>query len=328
MPAISCAALSLDLEKDVKVMTRTHMVAAIVSMWLVTGCGSGHGTVTASKGIYIADTGNMRIVHVDDISGAGWASFGSFGSGRNQFTSPSSVCVGPDGSIYVADSDNARIVRFSDMTGANWTAYGTQGAGQGQFHSPGAVFVGSDGRIYVADTLNDRIVRMDDMAGAGWTTLGTQGNGTGEFYQPQSLFVAADNRIYVADTQNLRVVRIDNMSGLNWTSVGLGTFTAYPGGVWLDKSGRIYIAAFDRISRMDDMAGTGLVEIMGVGNPLWQNAQPYRIAVTQTGKVLFTDDANGRLVQSDDVQGTGWTSLGTNGVGASQFTTPLGIFVQ
>ena len=66
----------------------------------------------ASGHIYIADSGNYRIVRVDDMSGTNWTTLGSSGRGTNQFDHPWGVAVDGGGNIYGADIRNNRIVRF------------------------------------------------------------------------------------------------------------------------------------------------------------------------------------------------------------------------
>jgi len=41
--------------------------------------------------IYIADSGNDRIVRIDDMAGKGWIAFGTSGKGDGQFNTPSGV---------------------------------------------------------------------------------------------------------------------------------------------------------------------------------------------------------------------------------------------
>src|SRR3989441_6291482 len=133
--------------------------------------------------IYVADESNNRIVRMDDVTGAGWTPFGTFGSGMNQFRFPSGIYVSAAGQIFVTDAFNHRIVRMDSMTGTGWTALGGPPAGSGmnQFSSPSGIFV-SAGQIYVADWNNNRIVRMNDMTGAGGATFGTLGSGMDQFH--------------------------------------------------------------------------------------------------------------------------------------------------
>ena len=135
--------------------------------------------------IYVADSGNSRIVRVDDITGVGWTTLGTYGTGVNQFSHPHGIFVDGAGRIYVADSGNNRIVRVNDMTGTGWKTLGTSGRGANQFSELRGIFVDQTGRIYMVDVVHrqfsGRIARVNDMTGAGWTTLDTQGVPLGIF---------------------------------------------------------------------------------------------------------------------------------------------------
>src|SRR3989304_5027640 len=179
--------------------------------------------------IYVTDRANDRIVRIDDMSGAGWTTFGTFIGDMakdkpGNLVDPGGIFVDAAGRIYIADIgsgyDVRRIVRINDMTGAGWTPFGTWGKGVNTFDSPGSVFVDAAGKIYVADTANHRIVRINDMTGAGWTALGTQGSGAKQFNLPSGIFVDAVGRIYVADAGNNRVVRMNDMTGSGGASRG------------------------------------------------------------------------------------------------------------
>jgi streptogramin lyase len=92
--------------------------------------------------IFIADSGNNRIVRLDDMAGAGWTAFGAAGAGPGQFSIyMDSLFVDTAGRIYVADSGNNHIIRIDDMSGAGWTSFGTLGSGTDQFWGPSGVFV-------------------------------------------------------------------------------------------------------------------------------------------------------------------------------------------
>jgi hypothetical protein len=130
---------------------KTVAVAGAVKETLVTMTSpltSANGTIQTglidlsqeNEPVYIADTGNNRIVQTADILGSNWTSIGKPGSGTKQFSAPWGVALDAAGKIYVSDSGNCRIVRMNNMAGTNWTSYGTCGAGMGQFSNPeGAV---------------------------------------------------------------------------------------------------------------------------------------------------------------------------------------------
>src|SRR3989304_5040117 len=155
----------------------------LLGLGLLHGCISNdeNNSSSAPPQIYVTDQHNDRVVRIDNLSGAGWTSIGTYGDGPNQFAIPYAIFVDTAGKIYVADSANNRIVRMDDMTGVNWIAFGTYGTGTNQFAHLSGIYVDTAGKIYVADTNNRRIVRMDDMTGTNWTTLGTSGSGTKQF---------------------------------------------------------------------------------------------------------------------------------------------------
>ena len=112
------------------------------------------------------------------MSGAGWVSFGSLGSGTNQFNGQS-VSLCNDGKLLIADRFNHRIVRIDDISGTGWTVL--SGYMGNTFSYPIDAVMGIDGRIYIADQYHHRIVKVDDMTGAGWTSIGSLGSGDHQF---------------------------------------------------------------------------------------------------------------------------------------------------
>lgn len=161
MLAAGCAGLGLvsTPEGDIYVLdTNNHRVVRINNMtglgWTAFGSGGsgvnqfrfpGFIHIDGSGRILVSDNtfpdGNNRIVRVDSMTGAGWITFGSTGTGVNQFIGPSGIFTDGSGRIYVADGSNNRLIRVDNITGAGWTAFGTEGAGVNQFRSPGAVIV-------------------------------------------------------------------------------------------------------------------------------------------------------------------------------------------
>lgn len=237
---------------------------------------------TEYEPVYVADTGNNRIVRMDDMTGANWTTFGKTGTGTNQFQNPYGIFVNAAGRIYVTDNINCRVVRIDNMSGKNWTTFGTCGSGNLQFNNPTGLFVDSAGKIYVTDTGNNRIVRVNDMAGDGWVAYGGAGSGTGQFASPVGVAVDSAGKIYISDTNNARIVRMDNMSGTNWTTFsgvisGVDQLGA-PVAISLDGAGRIYVLDwyFAHVMRTDDHVGHQLYNdghvrrgSRAVHQPLW-----------------------------------------------------------
>lgn len=227
----------------------------------------------------MADTGNNRIVRMDDMTGTGWTTLGTSGTGINQFRYPRRIFVDRARRIYVTDYGTGRIVRVNDMTGAGWTTLGCGYVGDSLscpeitwFRGPVGIFVDKAGRIYVADSDNDRIVRTNDMNGAGWVILSAfiRGGIAYHYYLPQGIFVDGAGRIFVADSGNNRIVRMNNMTGAGSTTFGTpgSWFNQFqnPAGIFVDDAGRIYVADTknNRVVKVDDMTGTGWTTLGGL----------------------------------------------------------------
>ena len=128
------------------------------------------------------DTGNNRLVRVDDLNGTNWTTFSGLGSGVGELAQyVAAVAFDASGRIYVADVGNKRIVRMDDMNGTNWTTLAQSpviGIYIYTFGSPVGVAVDRAGKIYVADAALPSVVRVDDMTGANWTSIGLGSSAT------------------------------------------------------------------------------------------------------------------------------------------------------
>jgi hypothetical protein len=221
----------------------------------------GDVAVDATGRIYITDPGNNRIVRIDNMSGAGWTTFGTAGSGVGQFMLASGIALDAAGRIYVTDESANRVIRIDDMTGANWAEMGpvAGGSGVGEFDSPTSIAIRNTGageKIYVTDRDNNRVVQMTDIAGGGWTAFGTGGQIQD---QPGGVSIDSTGRIYFTQFFRNRIVRIDTIGGAGFTtygSPGSGTDQLQnPFATSIDTSNRIYITDRNnhRLVRIDQI---------------------------------------------------------------------------
>jgi sugar lactone lactonase YvrE len=278
--------------------------------------------------IYIADTGNNRIVSTADALGSNWLSLGKAGSGVQQFSQPWGVALDATRKIYISDSGNCRIVRVDNISGANWTSYGTCGAGPGQFQNPQGLSVDAAGRIYVADTGNNRIVRMDDMSGTNRTALGSLGSGVSQFNQPSAVTTDTAGNIYVADNQNARVVEFSDMTGANWAALQFPLGYETPDGVAVDSTNRIYLtdSLQSQIFRADNIAGANEVSLSASGAGFQGVfSHPTGLFVDSDGAIYVADTGNSRALRFFDLSYNDESQFGTLGTGVGNLSAPHGI---
>jgi streptogramin lyase len=147
--------------------------------------------VSSTGVVYVADTGNQRIVRYR-TSGSHIGSIGRFRTVRG-------VAVSPDGStVYASDAGTNRITVLT-------SAGGDVGElGVRVLRSPSQIDVDAAGRVWVADRGNDRVVAFNP-DGTIATVFGQRGIGGGEFIEPAGISVACNGLVTVAEADNNRV---------------------------------------------------------------------------------------------------------------------------
>ncbi|WP_322512754.1 NHL repeat-containing protein, partial [Chloroflexus sp.] len=165
--------------------------------------------VDADGNVYIADTGNKRIV-VTDGNGNFLYQFGSAGSAPGQFNEPTSLAFDARGNLYVADTWNGRVQVFTRAADgrldpiplATWPVLGWQA---NTYDDP-MLAVSPDGTVYVAVPARQQVL----VANAGgeallnWTGVGNDGV---PIISPSGLAVAADGSIWAVDRLGGRAAR-------------------------------------------------------------------------------------------------------------------------
>ena len=186
--------------------------------------------------LFVADTGNHRIVELVPESGE---VTGVYGSGRRgfvdgaassaQFNSPQGMALSPAGDIlYVADTNNHALRAVDLGTGSVTTVVGTgkQAAAYPpapgiapdvELSSPWDVAV-DDGLVYIAMAGSHQIWSFDPVTGAAGPLVGTGGESTkngpareSELAQPSGLVIGDDGRLYFADSESSSI-RFTNLA--------------------------------------------------------------------------------------------------------------------
>lgn len=254
----------------------------------------------SSGDIYVADSGNDRIVKFDP-SGNYSMQFGMSGKYDGQFMDPRGVAVDKSGNIYVADTINNRIEKF-DPIGKFILKFGSYGIDNGQFHGPYSVAVDKSGFVYVVDIGNARIEKFDS-TGNFILQFGTRGQGKGELDGIERIVVDNSGYLYVTSTYQ-GVQKFDDHGNfvqaisLKPTLDGNNAPDAW--GIALDGKGETYVAGYNqaRIQKFDSQ-GNFKYEFGSFGSQAGEFNHPGNIAADNSGNILVADSDNNRIEKFD-----------------------------
>lgn len=276
------------------------------------------GIHASGSDLYVADTGNHRIVIYDldgkyfgqlggkggykDINGNGEQDDFETGSGTDNehFANPRGVYATTD-AIYTADTGNNRVMVYDlDQNFKFQIGNLTAGIDTNELNGPSDVLADSSS-IYVVDTNNHRLM-IFDLQGKFvklFGVTGTASDSDNTLNMPSG--VASGNYMYIADTMNHRVTYYDE--GLNYAGQigrnepGTGDIALHsPRGVFVDND-RVYVAD-TRNNRIGVFFKTGdLDEHIGgsAASDEFRLKAPSDVTSTNT-RVYVVDSGNHRVV--------------------------------
>jgi DNA-binding beta-propeller fold protein YncE len=165
--------------------------------------------VDSAGRVYVADTGNKRIV-IFDSDGNYISEFGTAGFDPGQFDEPVGVAVANDGMVYVTDTWNQRIQSFipsNDGTvflpSMQWDVNGW--VGQSLDNKP-FIAVDANNNVFVTDPEGFRIIQFTG-DGQFVRTWGDYGAGADEIGLAAGVTVDALGNIWVTDAGNNRIMK-------------------------------------------------------------------------------------------------------------------------
>ena len=164
---------------------------------------AGLAVDNARHRLLIADTRGHRIYAADLTHLGKGTSFGSHGSGVEEFNFPTAIAVDRTGNILVADTLNF-CIKVYDKDFKFIRRIGEHGNAPGTFDRPKGVSVDSEGHIYVVDAAFSNF-QVFTPEGKLLLFVGSFGMDVGMFRLPTGIYIDKEDRIYVADTMNRRV---------------------------------------------------------------------------------------------------------------------------
>jgi sugar lactone lactonase YvrE len=275
--------------------------------------------------VYIADSGNNRIV---EVTAAGASSVVNVGTpGGVALNRPEGLALDGAGSLFIADDGNNRVVELTAAGVSTVVNVGTPG-GLALSLSYGGLNVDGAGNLYIADTLNNRIVEVTAAGVSSVVNVGTP-DGAG-LHLPYGVTVDDQGNLYIGDVGNNRVVEL--------TAAGISSVVnpGAPGGLTVnapqiigtDGVGNIYIPDSGN-KRVVELTVQGGVTVLTVGTPggVGLSNSIGATRVNGAGVVYIADYANNRIVEVNQataatvvfatptIDGTIDTTDFTNGVG-------------
>ncbi len=165
-------------------------------------------SVDAEGNIYIADTGNQRVLKCD-AQGKLVREVGGFGFGEQQFDRPVDVWVDNGLNVFVADYNNHRLQRY-DKDLNFISSYSSDEARDEslQFRYPAALTLSAQGELFVADHEYNRVLRFEAL-GKPKASFGDFNWGEGRLERPAKIFISRRNEVWVSDSLRHAVLRYD-----------------------------------------------------------------------------------------------------------------------
>lgn len=214
--------------------------------------------IDASGNLYVADSGNHRVLRFANIAGKTTGSAADAVIGQADFQSastaadssllrrPHGVCSDSEGRLWVADTDHHRIARYDNPLALNPGAApsGTLGRSGGiaptSMHQPHSVAVSPSGRLWVLDTGLLRVLRFDQAAAKPWDApadgvigAATPSSNTGfgrtrtRFHNPEVLFLDGSGQLWVSDPNNNRTLKFLPPSSARIIHGGLNSYQQF-----------------------------------------------------------------------------------------------------
>jgi streptogramin lyase len=152
--------------------------------------------------VYVADTGNKRVV-IYDGEGTYLGEFGQPGMGLGQMDEPVAVAISPDGLVYVTDTWNQRVQVFSpDGSGLVYTAiaeWPVEGWYGDSLENKPFITVDAIGDVSVTDP---EMCRVISFSSTGQPVRVWDGCSAGGFALPSGIVSDGSGGLWVSDARS------------------------------------------------------------------------------------------------------------------------------
>lgn len=196
-------------------------------------------SVDLSGAIYIADTGNNRILKFSK-DGELLKNVGGFGWAKEQFYSPYDIHAGSALDVFVADYNNHRIERYDKDLNYISSLYSVPGWDEMyKFGYPRSAATSIHGELFLIDFENIRLLKLNSF-GEPEMTFGNYAEGKGRLVQPVQIAISPDDRIYVSDSKLNKIIVFDYF-GNYLMEIG-SDFLKEPQGIFYSPQKLLFVA--------------------------------------------------------------------------------------
>lgn len=166
-------------------------------------------SVDANGRVYLADTGNKRIM-IFDSEGNVFGQFGSEGFDIGKFSEPVDVKLDAKGNAYITDTWNQRVQVFTPSSdGKTFTPllqWPIEGWKSQTLDNKPFIAVGPNAHVFVTDPEGYRVIEFTE-TGEVVQTWGMYGTDNSTFGMTSGIAVDAQGFVWVVDAANNRVMR-------------------------------------------------------------------------------------------------------------------------
>lgn len=265
--------------------------------------------VDGGGNVYIADTGNNRVVELP------WTGTG-YGQQMvvpvNGLMSPMGLAVDGAGNLYIVSNGNDKVIYLP----AAPVGFGPQSKVGSGLYGPSDVAVGADGTVYITDTLDQRVDSIS------WTGSGfAQEARVGSYHRaPIGLAVDRSGTIYYTDPYQ------NTVSRLPWNSTRFGDQVdvpvagiSFPTAVAVDANADLFV--------LDGQNGN-LIMLPWNGSSYGQQLvvaggfnSPSGMAIDSNGVIYVADTGNNQIVRID-MSAPGPLSYASTYLGSTSVDSP------
>ncbi len=250
--------------------------------------------ISAEGNVYVADTGNNRIVILNS-RGRIQRTIGGFGFEQDQFDAPSDIWCGSLINIYVADYNNRRIQRFDrQMNYISSLSADDAGDTDIQFTEAASCAVSSNNDLFILDHGENKIVKINRL-GQAELSFGTYISGAGELQNPVQLDITPQGLLLVTDAEAKALFVYDFFG--NFIKALRDPRMKHPAGLTVKEDGSVFIADSEANSLfMVDAALSRVSPVTLKTTQLLKHLQDVALLKDASGFRMFLLDGNELLI--------------------------------